>query len=254
MVTRRTQSLWIALLAALCVLAGCSDKKVDDATCKGDDDCEEGLHCVNQQCLVCGDDSHCPEGQSCQSGACVATEPICSSDADCPAGQACVDGGCRACDSDDQCGLGGKCNNGECERATACTQDTDCADDEDCVDGYCQKPWLGEAPDVECALPTVYFDFDEAGIRDDAREVLTQAAECIRQAPADSGVYVEGHTDGSGTEEYNVALSERRARTVTEFLERLGIDPGRFSVIAKGEGVPSGEGTDKDRRVEFQWR
>ena len=253
----RQRSLLLALVALLFAFAaaGCGDKKVDDATCAGDYDCPEGLRCVNQACLVCGDDSHCPEGQTCESGACVGTEAICGSDADCPAGEACIDGGCRACESDGECGPGGRCSEGACERATACTQDTDCADDEDCVDGYCQKPWLGERPSgLTCELGTVYFDFDDTSIRDDARDVLTANAECLRQAPAEVGVYVEGHTDETGTEEYNIALSERRARMVAEFLERLGIDPGRFSVLAKGEGEPSPEGGDRDRRVEFEWR
>lgn len=258
MVHRRRQSLLLLALAALLLAfapSGCSDKKVDDATCAGDDDCTDGLHCVNQTCLTCGEDAHCPEGQTCQGGACVATEAICSSDADCPAGEACIDGGCRACASDGECGPGGRCSQGACERATACTQNTDCADDEDCVDGFCLKPWLGERPSgIECEMGTVYFDFDDTSIRDDAREVLAANAECLRQAPAEVGVYVEGHTDDAGTEEYNIALSERRAQIVTEFLERLGIDAGRFSVIAKGEGEPSAEGGERDRRVEFEWR
>lgn len=256
MSTRRRHGLPLVAAALLALLAACPDKKPEDSTCKGDADCPEGLHCVNQQCLACGDDSHCPDGQVCEAGACVApSEPMCTSDDECPAGQACLDGTCRPCASDGECGPGGKCNQGACERAKACEQDTDCADDEDCIDGHCQKPWLGDVPeDLTCELATVYFDFDEAGIRDDSRDLLAANAECLRQAPEDRGVYIVGHTDQSGTEEYNVALSERRARTVADYLARLGIDPARFQVLAKGEGEPTGQGDDQDRRVELEWR
>jgi outer membrane protein OmpA-like peptidoglycan-associated protein len=63
-----------------------------------------------------------------------------------------------------------------------------------------------------------------------------------------------GHTDASGTDEYNIALSERRAQTVADYLARLGVDPAKLQVVPKGETDPSGQGDDKDRRVEFQWR
>lgn len=252
---RRIHGSWLAVCVALAFLAACPKKQPEDTTCKGDDDCAEGLRCVNQQCVTCAEDAHCPDGQICQNGACVADPaPSCTSDDECPDGQACVDGKCRACTSNDECGPGGKCNAGECERAKACAEDTDCADDEDCIDGHCQKPWENEAPELSCELDTVYFDFDQATIRDDARAVLAANAECIGQAPANRVVNVVGHTDEEGTEEYNVALSERRARTVADYLARLGIDPARFQVIAKGEGEPSGSGEAQDRRVEFQWQ
>jgi peptidoglycan-associated lipoprotein len=252
---RRIHGSWLVAVAALAFLAACPDKKPTDAKCKGDADCPAGLHCVNQQCLACGDDSHCPAGQICQAGACVADPAsACTTDDECPDGQACIDGKCAACTSNDQCGPGGKCSAGECERAKACSQDTDCADDEDCIDGHCQKPWEGGDPDLACKLNPVYFDFDQAGIRDDARGVLAANAECMRQAGANRVVNVEGHTDEEGTEEYNIALSERRARTVADYLARLGIDPARFQVIAKGEGEPAGAAVEQDRRVEFQWQ
>lgn len=265
MSNRRTHGPWLAwsgklvgalvAIAAMTLLAACPDKKPKDPKCKGDAECAAGQHCVNQQCVACGDDSHCEAGQVCQSGACVADPaPACTSDADCADGQACIDGKCRACTSDDQCGPGGRCNAGECQRAKECSQDTDCEDDEDCIDGHCQKPWQGSGPDVQCQLQTVYFDFDQAAIREDARALLAANAECVRQVPAEQAVNIEGHTDEEGTEEYNIALSERRARTVADYLARLGIDPARFHVIAKGEGEPSGSGIEQDRRVDFEWR
>ena len=67
-------------------------------------------------------------------------------------------------------------------------------------------------------------------------------------------VYVVGHTDASGTGEAYIALSERRAQTVADYLARLGTDPARLQIVPKGESEPSGMGEEKDRRVEFQWR
>jgi peptidoglycan-associated lipoprotein len=251
---RRFYGPWLAAVAALLLLTACPDKKPKDTKCKGDADCAAGQHCVNQQCLTCGEDSHCPDGQICREGACIPDpSPACTADAQCPDGQACIDGKCRACESDGECGPGGKCNAGACERAKACSQDTDCADDEDCIDGRCQKPWQGGQPGL-CELKTVYFDFDQATIREDARGILATNAECVRQVPDNRGVNIVGHTDQQGTEEYNIALSERRARTVADYLARLGIDPARFHMVPKGEGEPSGAGEDQDRRVEFQWQ
>lgn len=245
----------IPVLATFALLTGCPDKNPKDPSCDSDQDCKGGEHCVNGKCLECGEDSHCPAGEECRNGACVQPEDACTSDDQCEAGQACIDGQCRACQTDDECGPGGKCQAGACERPKACTVDEDCADDEDCVDGLCLQPWRNEGPSgLDCELVTIGFDFDQSVIRDDSRELLNQNAECIQKAPADQGVYINGHTDQEGTEEYNIALSERRARTVADYLARLGIDPARFHVIAKGEGEPTGGGSDSDRRVEFEWQ
>lgn len=245
----------IPILAAFALLTGCPSKKPKDPACDGDKDCQTGEHCVNGKCVQCADSGHCPKGMECRSGACVTPESACSSDEDCGEGESCIDGQCRACQTDDECGPGGKCQSGVCERPKACEVDEDCADDEDCVEGRCLQPWKSEAPaDLDCELVIVYFDFDQSVIRDDARELLNANAECILAAPADRGVYINGHTDQEGTEEYNIALSERRAGVVADYLARLGIDPARFHVIAKGEGEPTGRGDDSDRRVEFEWQ
>ena len=135
--------------------------------------------------------------------------------------------------------------------AKACSVDEDCEDDEDCVDGFCQKPWAG-GNDGTCSLDTVYFGFDEATIAESERDRLAANATCIGKNPGKS-VYVEGHTDATGTDEYNIALSERRARSVADFLARLGVDPAILDVVGKGEAELSGMGDDKDRRVEFQF-
>jgi peptidoglycan-associated lipoprotein len=106
--------------------------------------------------------------------------------------------------------------------------------------------------DVGCQLSTVYFAFDDSSILDSEKTRLSANQDCIAKAKGKS-VFVVGHTDTSGTEEYNIALSERRAKSVADYLARLGTDPARMQVVPKGETEPTGMGDDKDRRVEFQW-
>ncbi len=249
---RFTLSVLVVCLAVVGLVASCSKKKPKGPTCDSDKDCKDGLVCVNKLCVACAQDSDCGDGQRCDDGACVA-KPECAKDADCPNGGVCQAGTCHACAKDSECGPGGKCNAGACTRPTACKTDDDCADDEDCVNGYCAKPWQGGPDANACTLATVYFAFDDATIAPSERDRLDANSACMQKSPAKS-VYVMGHTDSSGTDEYNIALSERRAQTVADYLARLGVDPAKLQIVPKGETEPSGQGEDKDRRVEFQWK
>jgi len=180
------------------------------------------------------------------------TSTGCTKDTDCADGQVCKAGKCTACADDGECGPGGKCNAGACERAKACTQDEDCEDDEDCVDGYCQRTYEGTDTGSGCSLQTIYFGFDDDSIQESEKDRLDADSQCIEKTTGKS-VYVTGHTDATGTDEYNIALSERRARSAADYLSRLGIDPARLDVVGKGETEITGKGDDQDRRVEFQF-
>jgi peptidoglycan-associated lipoprotein len=228
--------VWVGIcfVIALAVLAGCKKKKTTPG-CDGDEDCQGGMTCVNKECVE-------PE-----------EKPECSADTDCPDGKVCQAGKCQACSADSECGPGGQCLVGKCKRATACKSDDECADDEDCVDGFCQKPWAGGGGDTTCPLATVYFALDEAAIGPSERDRLDTNQACIEKTVGKT-VMVIGHTDSSGTDEYNIALSERRGQTVADYLARLGTDPARLQVVPKGETEITGQGEDKDRRVEFMWR
>lgn len=219
--------------------------------CKSDKDCKAPLVCGDNKCVECNDDSQCG-GKRCVEHACVA-KPECERDDQCAPGQVCQAGTCKACSTDADCGPGGVCNAGACQKAKACKKDDDCADDEDCTNGFCLK---ANRPtnqnDASCALQTVYFAFDQSTIEASERDRLDQNAQCIGQNKG-KNVFLVGHTDTSGTEEYNIALSERRAQAVADYLARLGTDPARLQVVPKGETEPTGLGDDKDRRVEFQW-
>jgi peptidoglycan-associated lipoprotein len=244
----------IALLVML-VMIGCGDKPKKPGSCNADKDCAKPLVCSENKCVQCIKDSQCPGGNKCKANACVADEGSCSSDSECkPEGRVCQAGKCKPCASDGDC-PSGTCSDGLCKKPTKCTQDTDCADDEDCLDGFCKRAGVGvtQPPDVTCTLSTVYFGFDDATIQQSERDRLDQNSQCIEKTKGKS-VFLFGHTDTSGTEEYNIALSERRAQSVADYLARLGADPARLQVVPKGETEPTGLGDDKDRRCDFAWK
>lgn len=102
----------------------------------------------------------------------------------------------------------------------------------------------------------VYFDFDSSELKSDARELLQEKAAILEDNPA-LKVIIEGHCDERGTQEYNLALGERRARAAYEFLILLGIDAQRLQIVSYGEERPAAEGDNeaawaKNRRCEFK--
>ena len=245
----------LVLLVSLFVGGGCGDKTKKPGSCKSDKDCTDpkfGKICDNNKCVECKADGDCPAGKRCSANACIAA-PECTKDDQCPTGQVCQAGKCKPCSTNADCGPGGSCEAGACKRGTKCAKDEDCADDEDCVSGFCRKATSSGNVDASCPLATVYFGFDDATIQPSERDRLQQNAQCIEKTTS-KGVYLVGHTDTSGTEEYNIALSERRAQSVADFMSRLGTDPARMQVVPKGETEPTGMGDDKDRRVDFQWK
>lgn len=252
----RYAALWLLVASAALLSTGCPDKKTKYPACKADKDCKEGETCVNNQCQQCAVEEDCEVGFMCENGACVAKQGFCDGDADCTDGKVCKQNQCVACEKDLECGPTGRCSNGACLERGTCKVDEDCEDDEDCVDGVCQRIGRDKPPDLACNLVTVYFEFDAASIGDAGRDALNSNAECIQKAVGRQ-VFIAGHSDPRGTEEYNIALSERRAQSVADYLARLGIDPARFRVIPKGETESSGvddEGWIRDRRVTFEWQ
>jgi peptidoglycan-associated lipoprotein len=90
---------------------------------------------------------------------------------------------------------------------------------------------------AERPLGDVYFDLDESTIRDDARGFLQKNAEWMKRWSS-TRVTVEGHADERGSSEYNLALGERRASSVREYLVSLGIAANRISIVTKGKESP----------------
>jgi peptidoglycan-associated lipoprotein len=137
--------------------------------------------------------------------------------------------------------------------AVECTGPADCAADLQCVNGRCVAAPRAQ----ECAVEPIYFDFDQADIRSDARPVLEANARCLKERGT-KGLTVEGHCDERGTEEYNMALGDRRARAAKGYLERLGVAGAR--TVSYGENRPvepnaeSESGHQANRRAEFTGR
>ncbi len=107
----------------------------------------------------------------------------------------------------------------------------------------------------ESQLKDVLFDFDKSDIRPDARDVLKANADWIK-ANAKSKIQIEGHCDERGTNEYNLALGERRANAVKKYLVSLGVEADSLYTISYGEELPidpghSEEAWSKNRRAHF---
>lgn len=82
-----------------------------------------------------------------------------------------------------------------------------------------------------------YFDFDKADVRSDARTALAQTAQFLRSYPQ-IRVTIEGHCDERGSTEYNLALGDRRAQSVRQFLINLGISADRLETVSWGKERP----------------
>jgi len=114
----------------------------------------------------------------------------------------------------------------------------------------------GIGPQRSPDLKTVYFDFDSSAIRGDQAPVLRGNADAINRHSEWKTVTVEGHTDERGTEEYNLALGDRRALSAKRYLEDLGISASKLVTVSLGESQPAVAGHDesawaKNRRDEF---
>jgi peptidoglycan-associated lipoprotein len=90
---------------------------------------------------------------------------------------------------------------------------------------------------AEMPLGDVLFDYDMSTIRDDQRALLQKNADWMRKWTT-TRVTIEGHADARGTNEYNLALGERRGNAVRDYLTSLGIAANRMVVISKGEEEP----------------
>ena len=108
---------------------------------------------------------------------------------------------------------------------------------------------------VEIKLEPIYFDFDKYFIRQDAKKVLNQNAQLLKDNPQ-VNIRIEGNCDERGTVEYNLALGEKRARSAMDYLVNLGVEPSRISIISYGKEKPLYPGSNeeawsKNRRDDF---
>lgn len=113
-----------------------------------------------------------------------------------------------------------------------------------------------EAARLERALRPVFFAFDRYDLTQESRDTLTANARLLRDNPK-FDIWLEGHCDERGTNEYNLALGDRRARAAREFLVAAGVSSSRMTVISYGEEKPFASGHDEaswaqNRRAHFK--
>ena len=105
-------------------------------------------------------------------------------------------------------------------------------------------------------LRGVNFAFDSDRLSSEATPILDEAVRVLKES-GDVSVSIEGHTDSTGPEQYNLGLSQRRAAAVSGYLSENGIDAGRLQTSGFGEEKPvasneTREGRAQNRRVELK--
>jgi len=116
---------------------------------------------------------------------------------------------------------------------------------------------LADAANLRATLVAVVnFEFDQSDLRDDARAALDAKARILQANPGVM-IRIAGHTDERGSDEYNLALGQRRAATAKKYLVDRGVADGRIQTVSYGEERPVSQGSDEsawgqNRRAEFE--
>ena len=119
----------------------------------------------------------------------------------------------------------------------------------------------GMTPEMRAAVQQitdgrVYFAFDKFNVENQYKEMLKQKSDLMKQFPS-IRVRIEGNCDDRGTQEYNLALGERRARAAYEYLVMMGVNPNQLEMISYGKENPAVQGNNeaawaKNRRDDFR--
>lgn len=112
-----------------------------------------------------------------------------------------------------------------------------------------------QKPEPKLEFKAIYFDLDSYELKDEYRKILSEVSVALRGKPS-ATIRLEGHCDERGTIEYNLALGEKRANAVREYLMNLGISGEALKTVSYGKERPAALGHDeaswaKNRRVEF---
>lgn len=115
--------------------------------------------------------------------------------------------------------------------------------------------YAGDAGTPSTELATIYFAYDSYSLTSEARASLKSNADWLKANP-NGRVQIEGHCDERGTNEYNMALGDRRANAVRGYLTKMGVEKSRIDTISYGEERPSDVGHDeaawsRNRRAVF---
>ncbi len=247
----RRSAPFVAILGLFLGLAACRGPEYPN--CDTDEQCaDKGEVCVEGTCQQCRDDTNCAEGEQCKGGRCE-VKPECVRDGDCADDKVCRSGKCQfECETNEDCGTGLECQDNRCVDPLACSDDGECTGGFKCYLGRCTDP--ASIPTERCDYPPIQFEFNRANLTTSARDGLQTVVDCLKSKGGT--IIVEGHADERGTEEYNLALGERRARSVRDYLTRLGVDSSKLQITSKGEAEPIAYGSNEEawaqnRRVEF---
>lgn len=247
-------SLVFAFVGLLWV--GCGPKYPN---CETDEHCKDhNEYCVDKLCRECGTTDHCvaKTNDKCMicspNYTCVKEQGCCHSDLDCPGGKCWKSEGADTgrcggeCRTDADCPKGKVCKGGRCveEEVSGC-QPGSCGPGKKCQNGVCV--WA-------CEFQTIYFDYNEYALTTDARNILGKNVECAKTIGLP--IKIEGHCDERGTEEYNLALGQRRANAAKRFLSNRGVNT-RLETISYGEEKPVCTESNencwwRNRRAEFK--
>ena len=187
--------------------------------------------------------------------ACHPKFPACREDSDCLEADShglqvhCLDGQCQECRTDAECAIGKKCESMRCVAGAASTIPPSDATAATATNS-------GAAPnggDNPCQFPKIHFDYNSSALTPQSMQALQQVVTCLTNRP-NLHLLIEGDCDERGTEEYNLALGQRRATNVEKYLEGLGVQ--RISTVSYGKDKPvCSDNTEacmrENRRAEF---
>lgn len=238
---KRILVIAVFALALPMVFTGCQ-KKAAFPNCKRDSECRvdaTGAE-INGVCYM----GKCEE---------------CVQDADCTDLKQCVNNRClSACQADADCGAEKHCEANYC--ISDCTGNENCPGDHVCALGRCVAQGgegagggvIGECQGIE----RIHFDFDRFEVKPEYKEQVDRLAQCLEENP-NYEVKIEGHTDNLGTPSYNMALGQKRADAVRNYLRiNKGIASKRVKTQSYGEQRPlniesSDNAREQNRRAEF---
>jgi outer membrane protein OmpA-like peptidoglycan-associated protein len=148
---------------------------------------------------------------------------------------------------------------GECVKTTRWSKDTPCREAP-----VAKMERLPAAPEKITIAGKTLFDFDKASLRPEGKRELAGAIEQVKRKlegykVEERQITVTGHTDSVGSDQYNLRLSDARARTVRDFMVQSGIDPRIIQARGAGEAQPvagneTADGRQQNRRVDIEYR
>jgi peptidoglycan-associated lipoprotein len=186
--------------------------------------------------------------------ACHPKFPTCREDSDCLDADNhglqvhCLDGQCQECRTDAECAIGKKCESMRCVAGSGSTIPTTPPEP-----AAASNAGSNNGGDNACQFPKIHFDYNSSALTPQSMQALQQVVSCLTNRP-NLHLLIEGDCDERGTEEYNLALGQRRATNVEKYLEGLGVQ--RISTISYGKDKPvCTDNTEacmrENRRAEF---